>query len=109
LILGKGREGGCSPRGRRRASNQSQCSLSRQEYKVNTYLYSVNSNGLRETNSLFRKEVSGSPNFLLALAIGSIGKTRPNIFFREIGKFPQNVGMGHTAGQIFQHVVDSDA
>jgi hypothetical protein len=55
------------------------------------------------------KKASRFRNFQFALAIGSICETRQNIFFREMGKIAQNVGVGHSAGQVFQHIIDSDA
>jgi len=47
-------------------------------------------------------------NFCLALTVGSVGKASTYIFFREIREFPQNVGMTHSASQVFQNVIHRD-
>ena len=42
-----------------------------------------------------RGEASRARDFQFALAINTISETRTNVFFRKIGKFPQNVGVRH--------------
>jgi hypothetical protein len=70
---------------------------------------------LQNTNfhNLSRKpggtETSRVRDFQLAFAISSIRETGTNICFGQIGKFTQNLSVGHSAGQTFEHVIHSDA
>jgi hypothetical protein len=51
---------------------------------------------------------SGVRDFQLALAVSSIGETGTDVFFRQVGKFPQDLWMRHATGEIFEHVVHGD-
>src|SRR5229473_699193 len=63
-------------------------------------------NGERDSR---RKEASRVEYFQFALAIRSESETGANIFLCQIRKFPQNIRVGHTIGQILQDVINGDA
>lgn len=55
------------------------------------------------------REASRVRDFQFALAISGISEARTDIFLREIREFPQNIGVCHSAGQVFQHVIHGNA
>lgn len=43
-----------------------------------------------------------------ALTLGRVGEAGANVVAFELGKIGQNLLLGHTSGQVFQHIADRD-
>jgi hypothetical protein len=65
--------------------------------------------GLEEERDSRQRGASRVRDIHFALAISCISEAGPDAFFRQIGEFPQNVGVGHSGGKVIQHIIHGNA